>query len=151
LERYRASRIQIHEEEKMRSIVLAAVVALACGAAGFAVAAPDTHDGAAPGASALKAAFGNTVVETYPDGRKAAIWLEPNGVYTGQGRRHEASDGHWVVKAGQLCFHQAHPFAFGVTYCTPIPQVGLGQPWQAKAVTGEEITVRVEPGHVTPG
>ncbi len=102
------------------------------------------------GAEAVKHAFGNTILETYPDGRRAEIWLKPDGSYTGEGRKHDKSDGHWEVKSDQLCFHQAHPFVFGASFCTPIPKVGLGQPWQAKAATGEAITVKVEPGHVVP-
>jgi hypothetical protein len=98
----------------------------------------------------VKGAFGNTIVETYPDGRRAEIWLKADGTYTGEGRRRDMSNGRWDVKNGQLCFHQTHPFAFGVTYCTPIPTVGIDQPWQAKAYTGEDITVKVEPGHDAP-
>lgn len=131
----------------MRTIVLIAAAALVCGA-GLASAA--NQDGS-EGASIVKGAFGNTIVESYPDGRQAEIWLKPDGSYTGEGRKHDMSNGHWAVKKGQLCFHQSHPFAFGMGYCTPIPNVGLGEPWRAKAFTGEEITVRVERGHVAPG
>jgi hypothetical protein len=102
-------------------------------------------------AAAVKPAIGNTIVETYPDGRKGEIWLSADGTYTGEGRRHDKSDGHWNVDGEQLCFKQAHPFVFGARFCTPIPKVGLGEPWKAKAATGEEITVKVEPGHVVPG
>ncbi|HEY2049640.1 MAG TPA: hypothetical protein VGH03_09865 [Caulobacteraceae bacterium] len=132
----------------MRSINVLAAAIFACGAGGFAI-AQEKH--VAAGTSAVSGAFGNTIVETYPDGRQARIWLKSDGTYTGEGRKHDASSGHWQVKSGQLCFHQSHPFAFGASYCTPIPKVGLGQPWQAKAFTGEEITVKVEPGHGTSG
>jgi hypothetical protein len=102
------------------------------------------------GAAAVTHAFGNTIVETYPDGRKGEIWLSADGSYKGEGRKHDMSDGHWSVSGDQLCFKQAHPFVFGARFCTPIPKVGLGEPWQAKAATGEAITVKVEPGHVVP-
>lgn len=131
----------------MRSIVFIAAAVLASGAGGFSAAAESAGGSEA---SLVKGAFGNTIVETYPDGRQAEIWLKADGTYTGRGRKHDASSGHWQVKSGQLCFHQSHPFAFGASYCTPIPKVGLGQPWQAKAFTGEEITVKVERGHVEP-
>lgn len=132
----------------MRPIILIAAASLGCSAAGLALAADSNGQ---TGASLVSGAFGNTIVEIYPDGQRAEIWLKADGTYTGEGRRHDMSNGHWNVRNGQLCFHQSHPFAFGVTYCTPIPKVGLGQPWQAKAYTGEEITVKVEPGHVAPG
>ncbi len=104
----------------------------------------------AQAAAAVKPAIGNTIVETYPDGRKGEIWLSADGTYKGEGRRHDMSDGHWSVEGDRLCFKQAHPFVFGARFCTPIPKVGLGEPWQAKAATGEAITVKVEPGHVVP-
>jgi hypothetical protein len=107
-------------------------------------------DSASPEA-AVRHAFGNTIVETYSDGRKAEIWLKADGSYTGEGRRHDRSNGRWSVSGDQLCFKQAHPFVFGARFCTPIPKVGLGEPWQAKSATGDAITVKVEPGHVAPG
>lgn len=131
----------------MRTIALIVAATIGCGAAGLAAAA-DTDTPA--GTSAVRGAFGNTIVETYPDGRKARIWLKSDGTYSGEGRKNDVSSGHWNVKSGQLCFHQSHPFAFGASYCTPIPKVGMGEPWQAKAFTGEEITVKVEHGHVAP-
>jgi hypothetical protein len=103
-----------------------------------------------PPTAAVRHAFGNTIVETYGDGRKAEIWLKADGSYTAEGRRHDRSNGQWSVSGDQLCFKQAHPFVFGARFCTPIPKVGLGEPWQAKAATGEAITVKVEPGHVVP-
>jgi len=132
----------------VRTIVLIAAATLTCAAAADRAAADEQPSSTT--ADAVKGAFGNTIVETYPDGRRAAVWLKSDGTYTGQGRKHDMSNGHWAVKNGQLCFHQSHPFAFGTTYCTPIPKVGLGEPWQTKAFTGEEITVRVERGHVAP-
>jgi len=131
----------------VRTIPLIVAATIACGAAGAAAAADSESNS---GTSLVSGAFGNTIVETYPDGRQARIWLKADGTYTGEGRKHDMSSGHWSVKDRQLCFHQSHPFAFGASYCTPIPKVGLGEPWQAKAFTGEEITVKVQRGHVTP-
>jgi hypothetical protein len=115
--------------------------------------APASAIAAPPQTAALtkvQGAFGNTIVETFPDGRKSEEWLAPNGSYTGEGRRHDRSSGRWSVRGSRLCFKQIHPFVFGYTFCTPIPDVGMDQPWQAKAPTGEDITVRVVPGHVRP-
>ncbi len=98
------------------------------------------------GLAKVQGAFGNTIIETYPDGRTARIWLAQDGSYTGEGRRHDRSGGRWSVRGVQLCFKQTHPFVFGYTFCTPIPDVGMGQPWTAKAPTGETITVKVVEG-----
>ncbi len=108
---------------------------------------------ASPNASVadrLKIAFGNTVLDIFPDGRTSEAWLEPDGAYTGEGRTHTKSYGHWFVDGPKLCFKQTHPFAFGYVYCTPIPDVRLGEPWRARSPMGEEVTVKVIPGHFEP-
>lgn len=96
--------------------------------------------------SRVKEAVGNTIVETYPDGRKAEIWLKADGTYTGEGRRHDASNGTWRVRGEQICFHQLRPSVpFGLgKLCRAIPQVSVGQTWQSKSATGEAVTVRLE-------
>jgi hypothetical protein len=100
--------------------------------------------------SPLKAAFGNTILSTYPDGRTAELWLHPDGAYDAEGRRQDRSNGHWQVKDGKLCLKQAHPFAFGYTYCTPIKDVHVGSTWSGKAVTGEPIQIKLVHGKVDP-
>ncbi len=104
---------------------------------------------AAP-ASAVEKAFGNTIVSTYPDGRKGELWLEPGGSYSAEGRRKDMSSGHWTVKNSKLCLKQAKPIGVPFSFCTPIPSAGLGGSWSAKAVSGEQITVKVVKGHVAP-
>jgi len=89
-------------------------------------------------------AFGNTIVSTYPDNRKAELWLHPGGTYDAMGRRGDRSNGRWRVDGGKLCLKQAHPIAPPFfRYCTPIPS---GERWSAKAVTGEAIQVRLVRG-----
>jgi hypothetical protein len=124
-------------------IALAIVLATPLGAA---CATPPAGGGEA----SIKGAFGKTILETYPDGRRAEIWLKADGTYTGEGRRHDRSNGRWTASGGRLCFKQAHPFVFGASFCTPIPGVGINKSWRAKSATGEAITVKVLPGHVVP-
>ena len=97
--------------------------------------------------AAVSPAFGNTIVSTYPDGRKAELWLQPNGSYTAEGRRHDPSRGHWNVKGDKLCLRQARPVPMLFSFCTAIPQSGMNAAWSAKAATGEAITVRLVRGH----
>jgi hypothetical protein len=99
----------------------------------------------------LEAAFGNTIVSTYPDGRTARLWLEPNGAYSAEGRDHDRSNGHWRVKDGKLCLKQAHPFAFGFVYCTLLSQFSSGSNWVTRAVTGEMIQIKLQRGRPDPG
>ena len=91
-------------------------------------------------------AFGNTIVSTYPDGRVGKLWLSADGSYAAEGRRHDASSGHWNVKGAKLCLHQSKPLTMPISFCTPIPDGGLGHAWSAKAVTGEDIRVQVVKG-----
>ncbi len=96
--------------------------------------------------SALGAAFKNTIVSTYPDGRQARLWLKADGSYTAEGRRKDRSDGHWKLKGDQICLRQSHPATLPLSYCTAIPSGGLGASWRAKSVTGEPITVTLVKG-----
>ena len=86
----------------------------------------------------LERAFRGTIVSTYPDGRQAELWLNPDGSYTSEGRRHDRHHGHWQLRGDKVCFRR-----FIFTYCMGIPQ---GNAFTAKAVTGETIHVRLEPG-----
>jgi len=103
--------------------------------------------GAAP--SPIEAAFGGTIVSTYPDGRTAELYLQPDGKYSARGRRGDPSSGHWKAKDDQLCLSQSSPLPVPFDYCTPIPAGGLHAAWSAKAVTGEPIRVRLVKGHYT--
>jgi hypothetical protein len=91
----------------------------------------------------VQEAFGNTILSTYPDGRKAQLWLQPDGAYTAKGRRGDSSSGRWSVKGAKLCLKQAHPFPSPFAFCTPIPSHGLDGTWSAKAITGEAINVKL--------
>lgn len=86
----------------------------------------------------LEKAFKGTIVSTYPDGRKAELWLNPDGSYISEGRRHDRHHGHWTRKGDKVCFKRMI-----FSYCTGVPS---GNEFTTKAVTGETIHVRLEPG-----
>ena len=94
----------------------------------------------------MDAAFGNTIVSTYPDGRIGKLWLKPDGAYVAKGRRGDPSNGHWRIKGEKLCLKQSRPLAVPFSFCTPIPQDGLDHAWSAKAITGEPIRVQLVKG-----
>jgi hypothetical protein len=93
-----------------------------------------------------EAAFVNTVVSVYPDGRTAKLWLEPDGTYRGQGRRGKPSSGKWSVKGQEICLKQLRPFPAPFRYCTEIRQGGVGTSWTGKAVTGEPVRIELIAG-----
>ena len=86
----------------------------------------------------LEKAFHGTIISTYPDGRKAELWMNPDGSFTSEGRRHERHSGHWSVKGDKVCFKRG---LFG--YCTAMPTESA---FTTKAVTGEMIKVKLVPG-----
>jgi hypothetical protein len=94
----------------------------------------------------LSPAFANTIVSTYPDGRKAKLWLNSDGTYRAQGRRGKPSSGKWTLKGEKICLKQKKPFAGPFSYCTAIKHGGVGTTWSGKAVTGEPISIQVVAG-----
>ncbi len=94
---------------------------------------------AASSPPALEKAFTGTVVSTYPDGRKAELWMNRSGTYTSLGRSHDRHTGRWTLKGDKVCFHRS----LG-SYCTALPAGGAS--FTTKAFTGETIQVRLEPG-----
>lgn len=96
--------------------------------------------------SGLQAAFGNTIVSTYPDGRQAKLWLEADGTYKAAGRRGKPSSGRWNVKGEQICLRQSRPFPAPKSYCTPLVDGAVGTRWSGKAVTGEPVKLELAPG-----
>ena len=106
---------------------------------------------AAQDRSVVQAAFGNTIVSTYPDGRTGELWLHPDGSYAAEGRRHDRSDGHWKVKGDNLCLRQSHPLPVPFSFCTPVARGAVGgASWTGKAVTGEAISIRLVRGRFDP-
>lgn len=94
----------------------------------------------------VEAAFGNTVISTYPDGRTQQLWLQKDGAYTAKGRRRTESSGRWSLKGDELCLRQLKPIPVPIVYCTPIPPNAATATWTAKAVNGQPITLKVVRG-----
>ena len=117
--------------------LLTAALAMTVAATGLAQAAPN-----------MERVFGNTIVSTYPDGRMAYLWLRPDGSYELLNRRRVTSGGAWRIKGEEVCMRQSKPFPAPMTFCTPAPTGDLAASWKAKALTGEQVSVRVVKGVV---
>lgn len=94
----------------------------------------------------IEAAFGNTVVTTFPDGKTQHLWLERDGDYTATGRRGQASSGRWSLKGDEVCLRQLRPFPAPIVYCTPVPPDAATAPWNSKAVNGQPIKLKIVRG-----
>lgn len=105
-------------------------------------------DVSAAAPSSVQAAFGNTVVSTYPDGRTGLLWIKADGTYTAKGRRRLPSSGTWSVRGEKVCLKQKKPKAAPLAYCTKFPNGGVGASWQGRAVTGEKITIKLVRGRL---
>jgi hypothetical protein len=114
------------------------IFATAAAASAFLVAGADQSE--------LAAAFKNTVVSTYPDGRTARLWLSSDGSYTAEGRRKDRSSGRWKLKGDQICLRQSHPATLPLAYCTAVPPGGVGSTWSAKSVFGDPLKVKLVAG-----
>jgi hypothetical protein len=101
---------------------------------------------AAEAAQDVSAAFGNTIVSTYPDKRTALLWLQADGDYSGSSRRKTAMSGRWELKGEKICLKQKEPFPSPITYCLDLSSGSPEKGWSAKAVTGEPIRVTIVKG-----
>lgn len=104
---------------------------------------PATTVSAAP---PIEAAFGNTVVTTFPDGRTQHLWFDQDGAYTAKGRRGQDSSGRWSLKGNQVCLRQLAPFPAPIVYCTPVPHDAATATWTSKAINGQQIKLKVVRG-----
>ena len=69
----------------------------------------------------VAAAFGNTIVSVYPDGRSQKVWFQPDGSWTGLSRRGIPLAGHWTLKDGKVCLRQSKPPTLPISFCQVLP------------------------------
>jgi hypothetical protein len=103
----------------------------------------DAKDGKAN----VSAAFGNTVLSIYPDGRAQKIWLQPDGTWTGLSRRDKDLAGSWSVKGVKVCLKQSKPPTLPLSFCQPFPE-DPAKGIDAKDMTGTPIHLKLVKGHV---
>lgn len=95
----------------------------------------------------VAAAFGNTVMSIYPDGRTQKIWLHPDGLWDGLSRRGEPLSGKWSLKGDKVCLRQTKPPTLPFSYCTGFPSdPHIGATWTAKDFGGTPIKLTVVKG-----
>jgi hypothetical protein len=96
----------------------------------------------------VAAAFGNTVMSVYPDGRSQKIWLKEDGTWSGLSRRGHPLAGKWNMKGEKVCLRQSSPPTLPISFCQTFPSdptTGI----DAKDLTGTKIHLKLVKGHVT--
>ncbi|HEV2533367.1 hypothetical protein [Phenylobacterium sp.] len=97
--------------------------------------------------SRVAAAFGNTVLSVYPDGRTQKVWLHPDGLWDGLSRNNQALSGKWTMKADKVCLRQTRPPTLPFSYCTGFPEdPHVGVTWTSKDMVGTPIRLTVVKG-----
>ena len=120
---------------------------LSVGAVLLTAAAGQACAAAALPASPVAAAFGNTIVTTYPDGRTQQIWLQPDGRWSGVSRTHKDLAGKWRLKGDKVCLRQQTPPTLPFSYCTVFPpDARVGAAWTSKDFGGTPIQLRLVGG-----
>ncbi|MDB5476318.1 MAG: hypothetical protein JWP49_1829 [Phenylobacterium sp.] len=101
--------------------------------------------------SRVAAAFGNTVMSIYPDGRSQKIWLHPDGLWDGLGRDGKPLSGKWTMKGDKVCLRQNRPPTLPFSYCTTFPNdPHVGVSWTSKDFGGTPIRLTVVKGMPDP-
>lgn len=113
--------------------------------AGYAAFAALNAQAAEPGA--VSAAFGNTVISSYPDGTSQKIWLHADGSWNGISRHNVALSGRWTQRDDKVCMRQTQPPTLPISYCTPLPANSQpGVQWSGRDVAGRAITLSLTKG-----
>ncbi|MDB5467750.1 MAG: hypothetical protein JWQ46_2512 [Phenylobacterium sp.] len=101
----------------------------------------------APPPPGVAAAFGNTVLSIYPDGRSQKIWLQPDGTWTGQGRAGQPLAGQWRIQGAQVCLRQTRPPTLPLSLCRTFPaDAHVGSSWSSRDVLGTPVQLKVVNG-----
>jgi hypothetical protein len=116
-------------------------------AAAVSLSALNAQAGAPVDLGRVAAAFGNTVMTIYPDGRTQKIWLHPDGAWDGLSRKNEPLSGKWSLKGDKVCLRQTKPPTLPFSYCTAFPtDAHIGVVWASKDFVGNPIKLTVLPG-----
>lgn len=107
--------------------------------------APATGHAATKGAS-LEAAFGNTIVSTYPSGRSTRLWLDRDGSYKARRTNGKPTAGRWTRKGDKVCLRQTEPISIPLTFCSRIVAGSVGSTWESRSPKGEPLKNRLVAG-----
>jgi hypothetical protein len=135
----------------LKTLILAAATAVGLGAAA-ARAEPNHGDAGHVDAARpdISAAFGNTVMSVYPDGRSQKIWLHADGTWSGKSRRGNDLAGRWTMKGDKVCLRQSQPPTLPISFCQVFPKDPTVE-LTSKDLTGQTIHLKIVKGITTAG
>lgn len=90
------------------------------------------------GASDMSAAFGNTIVSTYPNGVTVRHWFEADGAYRSESSSGRKLSGRWRVEGDRVCLTDIRPSFLISRFCTPMVAARVGDVWNARDPLGRQ-------------
>lgn len=97
--------------------------------------------GAAPTAWAdMQAAFTNTIVSRYPNGKWVKHFFEPDGGYRAEFQDGRRMTARWAVEGDEVCLTDIRPVSILRRYCTPMVEAGIGDSWSARDPLGRRVS-----------
>ena len=95
---------------------------------------------AAPARADMAAAFGNTIVSRYPNGKWVKHFFEPGGGYRAEFQDGRRMTARWAVEGDQVCLTNIRPVSILRRYCTPLVEAGIGDTWAARDPLGRRVS-----------
>ncbi|RZJ17124.1 MAG: hypothetical protein EON91_10625 [Brevundimonas sp.] len=88
----------------------------------------------------MQAAFTNTIVSRYPNGKWVKHFFEPGGGYRAEFQDGRRMTAHWAVEGDQVCLTNIRPVSILRRYCTPLVEADIGDTWPARDPLGRRVS-----------
>lgn len=88
----------------------------------------------------MTAAYGNTILSTYPDGGWVKHWFDPDNSYAARfsdGRRLTA---RWRIEGRNVCLTNIRPNMFVPRFCSRMVEARVGDTWTSRDPLGRRVS-----------
>lgn len=94
----------------------------------------------------MEAAFGNTIVTTYPDGGWVRHWFDRDGSYRAHFRDGRRLTGVWSREGDRLCINNIRPRMLIGRFCQPMIRAEVGDTWSSRDPIGRRVQAQLVEG-----